>query len=1209
MRFLIVKDRKSFIREKLDEETSFSCLGFSVSCRKGRFYMNTAVGFRLEDGRKTCRLETGKYVVCDENMFHELEIYVYKSDEGIDSFSFYAYEDFILSAEADSLVLTRDPYLKEGRLSFSSGRIDTDLDISVNGSTYDGLPLKRGDQIEYLGIRIFFYGEFLYINHFMMDIHLPSFSVRYSTLCYARPRPGKVFYKELPAKPLLLPEFKEFKPLDKTMNTSILRSVLPSLVMSFSVAIVLLLSGLESRDRLFYGTVSLTYVISPLAMALTGVILPLVFYFIDRKKERKKTAGHEERYLNYLKDYMIQVDAGIEDYTKSLFNRSFSGAEEKKTPFYLNEKDADFLCITVGKIYEKYSFLHQTGIEKIDVFLRKLEDRFSHIGPVPLFLDLKKEKLVTIVSSKKDRQYFFLRFLLDMAYRHDFDELHVAVYSEDAESISLFYDLPHMFIGKKRLFITKERDLQLLDQLVLRRPLILFALSRVPFAFRNPQIRVLYFSEEMNDVLKNSDAIIEYLGNSAYLYAEERKEFSFSREAFDFNGMFRQLSAHGETLTEKKKTGFYDLFSDFDIRKSYEALHEDLRADFAFSDDQPLYFDLHQNRQGPHGLIGGSTGSGKSELIISLLLSLCIRYSPEYLNIILIDYKGGGIKEALTYNGICIPHVVAAISNLEGNTLERLVIALRNLSLERQRLFRELSEKGGLPIRDLDEYEKADLKAYGLKKIPHLLIVVDEFAELRKSHPEQIGELVSISRVGRSLGIHLILSTQKPAGNISEEIWSNARFKIALKVYEEKDSVDLIGKKDAALLKGPGDFLLRVDDRLICASGIFSGNDVNGNEPYEVCLLREDLEVEERKRIVAGKQLSEAAFFLKKILHVCAEMGIQGEKIDFLPPAPMKRRKLARGPCVVLGEIDDYLHKRRGLLGYGLKEDLLICSRRMKEAAAIFNTLNENRRRCIFIASRRYQGITCADSFLYEEGEDIGRLFEILTTVNEETTLLIEDLSVLFAYDEGYRQLLLKLLKQKDSHYLSIIAVSSDIQIGFKVINAFSNRILIKNDDPSAVSCLFSMKSACSGDSFFCRREVCSFVPILNEDYVQEKTMLMPLLRRYPDRFGFALREGKCLLGYDRKNREEIYSDGEVTIASYDNELLDNYRNAYSCVEGIHFKGGEELKKMPEKLFWIGPGVFSQRVFTVGYRQDLKENEGIYFCEGKRKLLRCISNG
>ncbi len=193
MRFLIVKDRKSFIREKLDEETSFSCPGFSVHCRKGRFYMNTAVGFRLEDGRKACRLEIGKYVVCAENKFRELEIYVYRSDEGIDSFSFYKYEDFILSAEADSLILTRDPYLKEGRLSFAGGRIDTDLDISVNGSNYDGLPLKRGDRIEYLGIRIFFYGEFLYINHFMMDIQLPPFSIRYSTLCYARPRPGEVF--------------------------------------------------------------------------------------------------------------------------------------------------------------------------------------------------------------------------------------------------------------------------------------------------------------------------------------------------------------------------------------------------------------------------------------------------------------------------------------------------------------------------------------------------------------------------------------------------------------------------------------------------------------------------------------------------------------------------------------------------------------------------------------------------------------------------------------------------------------------------------------------------------------------------------------------------------------------------------------------------------------------------------------------------------
>ena len=1207
MMYLIIKDRKSFIRKRIDEETSFSCQGFSVYCRKKRCYLSAKDGFHLEDGRKICRLEERRYAIFAEERFREYEVYVYRSNEGIDDFSFYAVKDFVLSAEPESLIVTRDPYLKKGRISFAEGRLQTDLDVSVNGGSYDGLSLRQGDRIEYLGIRIFFYGEFLYMNRFLMDISLPPYLIRYAKFRFTFRYRERVYCHRKSFKPLNLPEFSKYSPPEETMKTDIARAILPALIMSLSIAVVPFLNGLET-ERFSENNASLIYIVSPLAMLLTGVLLPLVFHILDRKKEKRKKRNHEDDYLNYLKEYLKEAESAIQEHAESLQEHTFSMDEEMHTSSYSDKNDDGFLCVTIGRIYEKASFSYRSGVKKIDSSLQLIEDRLSHIGPLPLFLDLKKKRIVTIVSSGKDRQYLSLRILLEIAWRHDCQDVHVGIYCKDISMISDFYDLPHMFRDGKRLFFTKQRDLQLLDQLVLDRPLILFALTKPPFIFQNPQIRVLYFSNGMNDLLKNSDAVIEYLGNSACLYDDGKREFGCVREPFDFKRQFRFLGACNEALIKKRKPGFCEAFGDFDIRKSYESSHEELRADFALSGGQLLYFDLHQSRQGPHGLIGGSTGSGKSELIVSLLLSLCIRYSPEYLNIVLIDYKGGGIKETLSCKGTCLPHIIAAVSNLEENTLERLVIALRNLCLERQHLFRELSERSGLPIRDLDEYAKADLKSYDLKKIPHLLIVVDEFAELKKSHPAQISELVSISRIGRSLGIHLILSTQKPSGNIDEEIWSNARFKIALKLYEERDSLDLIRSRDAVLINKAGDFLLRVDERLIQASVIYSGSDVNGNEPYEVCLFKEDLEVKDRRQIAAGIQTSEAAFFLQKLLQVCKDMDIKAETLDYLPPLPLTRRKLARGPCIVMGEIDDYLNKRRGLLGYGLKEDLLISSRRPKETAAIFNTLNENARRFVFIGSKRHQGRYCADSFLYGEDEDLKQLFEILTFAKEETTLLIEDLSVLFAYGEEYRDRILKLLKQKDSRFLSLIAVCSDLQIGFRVIDAFHNRILIKNSNPSALSTLFSAKSAYTGDSFFCRQEVCSFVPVLCEDFREEETGLPPLLKRYPCRFDFKLQEGRCLLGYDQKSREEVFSKGGMTIASYDDELLERYRKAYGEVEGMRFERGDELRKMPEELLWIGAGVFSQRAFTAGYRQDLKENEGLYFKAGRRRILRCIVN-
>ena len=232
-------------------------------------------------------------------------------------------------------------------------------------------------------------------------------------------------------------------------------------------------------------------------------------------------------------------------------------------------------------------------------------------------------------------------------------------------------------------------------------------------------------------------------------------------------------------------------------------------ADFAYMGRELLYFDLDERNLGPHGLIAGTTGSGKSELIVSMLLSLCIRYRPDYLNIILIDYKGGGIKESLTSQKGTIPHIVGSIDNLEPSGFERMIVALDHECKRRQTLFKKMSNKLMTSIMNIDDYLDSDYQNFGFPKMAHLLIVVDEFAQLKKDNPTIIKELISFSRIGRSLGVHLILATQRPSGAIDDEIWSNSRFKIALKVLSEKDSNDIIKRKDAAYLTSAGQFYLR----------------------------------------------------------------------------------------------------------------------------------------------------------------------------------------------------------------------------------------------------------------------------------------------------------------------------------------------------------------------------------------------------------------
>ena len=197
-----------------------------------------------------------------------------------------------------------------------------------------------------------------------------------------------------------------------------------------------------------------------------------------------------------------------------------------------------------------------------------------------------------------------------------------------------------------------------------------------------------------------------------------------------------------------------------------------------------IYLDLHEKNHGPHGLIAGMTGSGKSELIITYILSLCINYRPDEVQFILIDYKGGGLAGAFENRklGIKLPHLVGTITNLDKSEMKRTLVSINSELKRRQRLFNVAKET--LNIGNIDIYKYQKMHRDGLLKdhLSHLFIICDEFAELKAQEPDFMEELVSAARIGRSLGIHLILATQKPSGVVDDQIWSNAKFKICCKV-------------------------------------------------------------------------------------------------------------------------------------------------------------------------------------------------------------------------------------------------------------------------------------------------------------------------------------------------------------------------------------------------------------------------------------------
>lgn len=230
------------------------------------------------------------------------------------------------------------------------------------------------------------------------------------------------------------------------------------------------------------------------------------------------------------------------------------------------------------------------------------------------------------------------------------------------------------------------------------------------------------------------------------------------------------------------------------------------------TDGEIFNLDLHEKFHGPHGLIAGMTGSGKSEFIITYILSMCLNFSPEEVSFVLIDYKGGGLTGAFEnkLTGIRLPHLAGTITNLDRAEIKRSLSSIQSELKRRQALFNKAKLELNESTLDIYKYQKLYRDGRIKEPISHLFIISDEFAELKSQQPEFMDELISAARIGRSLGVHLILATQKPSGIVDDQIWSNSKFKVCLKVQEKADSMEVIKCPDAASLKKVGRFYLQV---------------------------------------------------------------------------------------------------------------------------------------------------------------------------------------------------------------------------------------------------------------------------------------------------------------------------------------------------------------------------------------------------------------
>ncbi|MFK4299230.1 S-DNA-T family DNA segregation ATPase FtsK/SpoIIIE [Arthrobacter sp. GAS37] len=229
-----------------------------------------------------------------------------------------------------------------------------------------------------------------------------------------------------------------------------------------------------------------------------------------------------------------------------------------------------------------------------------------------------------------------------------------------------------------------------------------------------------------------------------------------------------------------------DLDDPGQLRHRWEQAPRTTRAVIGADAQGPVAIDLATD--GPHGLIAGTTGSGKSAFLQTLVSSLAIANRPDALNFLLIDYKGGGAFAQCA----SLPHTVGMVTNLDGRETMR---ALASLDAELKRRQTVLAELG---VEDVKEAWARDPQTAAARGLARLVLVIDEFAELKLELPDLITGLLRIARVGRSLGVHLLLATQKPSGTITPEMQSNTNLRVSLRVTDRANSMDVIDAPDAA---------------------------------------------------------------------------------------------------------------------------------------------------------------------------------------------------------------------------------------------------------------------------------------------------------------------------------------------------------------------------------------------------------------------------
>ncbi|MEN8904551.1 MAG: type VII secretion protein EssC [Clostridiales bacterium] len=843
--------------------------------------------------------------------------------------------------------------------------------IYINNKRRKKVQLETGDKINILNCEFIFQKEYISINNVGSFVEINNLKryipgAKHDVIKDKKDKTNDSKYPYFQRPPRFIPhihteEIMVEDPPSKVTKPELnwIQILLAPVGMLLGAVVMMVAAGGRS-----------TFIIMSVIMFVTGIFTAIITYLQQSKKFKNDLKLRIETYKNYIVKLRKEIEEKIKIQRKSLweihpdsqicYQIVFQRDKRlwERTPVHL-----DFLNLRLGIgdmnllpdiIVPKRGV--SVEIDDLHLIQQKVHDDYKIVENTPISVNILKDGLVGVIGEKDDTINVAINMIFQMTTMHSYDEVKFVVLFNEKEKLKWKWArwLPHVWDdGHNIRFFAYDKGaasrlFELLDDYIkvkdkktddifsssktsISLPYLVFFVSDASLLDkekiseyilkdnRNIGITSVFLYESIDYLPKDCNTVITIKGKKGEVHKQDnvRYKTKFVLDSIPediLQKMARKMApirirSLGGDTSIVNSISFFEMYKKNSV-EDLDVLNNWKKSESFKSLSVPLGLgpggkiqdlDIHQKFHGPHGLVAGTTGSGKSEILQSYVLSLAVNFHPHDVVFIIIDYKGGGMANC--FDGL--PHLIGTITNLGGNETLRALVAIKSEIKRRQAILAQ----SNLNNSNIDEYQKEYKKGKLKEPLPHLILIVDEFAELKSENPDFMKELVSAARVGRSLGIHLILATQKPSGVVDDQIWSNSKFKLCLKVQDESDSTEVLKQPDAAFIKQPGRAYLQVGNNEMFelfqsawSGALYSPEEEVQEEVAFVDYYGMRINPNKKKKVIKESE-TELRAIVDYIESINDKEGIIPIKSPCLPPVPT---------MISLGELYNNFGKEKG---------------------------------------------------------------------------------------------------------------------------------------------------------------------------------------------------------------------------------------------------------------------------------------------------------